>query len=157
MNKKRFNDAYRKYNQKVFMTAYGITGNYDDSMDIMQDTFIRYSKVTDEVQNEGAYISMIARNLSLNYIKRESRKTELFYDIETKQPGPHDEAENRQRLEKLEIALSRLSEQERRVFALKFYSGSSYADIADMLEITESTARVLFKRAVDKLKENVNV
>lgn len=153
MDKKKFEEIYKEFNQRVFMTAYGITHNYDDSMDIMHETFIKYSKVTAEVSNVPAYISMIARNTALNYIKKERRKA----DMEITQLSIEQEIENRQKIEKLEQTLSVLSEQERKVFALKFYSGSEYGEIADLLGITQSTARVLLKRAVDKLKERINV
>ena len=137
------------------MTAYSITGNYDLSMDIMQETFYRIMKYSRHIEYSTAYIIRTAHNIAINMQKRESR---MFEYRDSPVVADFDNAiEVQRQLKILERKMHALSPKEREVFSMKFYGGLDYREIAQACAIKQSTARVLFKRAIDKFREKDDV
>ncbi len=155
--KKKFEKIYNKNKKKVFMIAYSITNNYDDAMDIVQETFIKIYENLDNIDNYNSYIISVCKNLSLNYIKKHNR---IIYtdSLPIKvQNSIEEEVENKMQLSKIHNFLYKLSKKERIVFSLKLYGGYSYEEIAKELNVSLSTVRQFYKRAIDKIKENFYV
>ena len=158
MKKKDFESIYSNYKKKVFMIAYSITLNYDDAMDIVQETFLRIYKNYENIENLTSYILITCKNLSLNFIKKHSR---IIYDNRildiTIDNSQNDNNKNKEKLNNIKIFLDHLSINERKVFSLKFYGNFSYTEIAKELDVKEVTIRTFYKRAIDKMKEYFNV
>ena len=84
-----------QYGNLVYSICYRITNNYFDAQDLTQDTFLTVYKnlPTFDGKNERAWISTIATNKCLDYLKMAGRKmlpTEdtYFQAIESKDKGP---------------------------------------------------------------------
>lgn len=149
---KEFEKIYNEHRKRVFYLSYSITGDYDESMDIVQEVFLKIYKNMEDIKDIKPYILTVARNISLNRV-RGDKKT---LDIDEHEPvysiTPERECENREMMEKVEKALSTLTPQEKKIFCLKFYSGINYSEIADDLKISESTARVVYMNSLKKIR-----
>ncbi|MGE3062856.1 MAG: RNA polymerase sigma factor [bacterium] len=158
MNKKKeFERVYTTYYKKAFYICYSIIGNYDDTKDAVQDLFINIFRNLENIKDLKSYICMSARNISLNRVCRRHETVELNEEIAFSPISVENEVLRRERMEKVGRALALLSEQEHKVFTMKFYMGMDYSEIAEELQVSESTCRVAFRNALLKIKEEANV
>lgn len=101
-----------------------------------------------------AWLFAIARNAALDELRRRKRTATLSFDPaaepEPDADGPGHEPERRATVQ---AALSALDPRERELVALKFHAGLSYAEIGDLLGISETNAGTKVHRAITKLRK----
>ena len=68
--------ALDQYEKLIFSICYRMTKNYFDAEDLTQETFLAYYKVLPQFdgQNEKAFLTKIATNKCLDYLKQAKRK-----------------------------------------------------------------------------------
>lgn len=69
-------DALAQYEALVFSLCYRMTGNYFDSQDLTQETFLSYYEALPSFdgRNEKAFLCRIATNKSLDYVRAAKRR-----------------------------------------------------------------------------------
>ncbi|WP_337461016.1 sigma-70 family RNA polymerase sigma factor [Jutongia sp.] len=65
-----------KYERLIFSICYRMVGDYFEAQDATQETFLTYYKVLDRFdgQNEKAFLTKIATNKCLDFLKQKRRK-----------------------------------------------------------------------------------
>ena len=131
--------------------------------DLVQETWVRASSSDlSAVGNVRAYLFRIASNLSLDHLRRNALGIEVFASEETvlqvidPQPTPEMHVQHRDELEALLAALDTLPPRAREVFVMHRLQGLEYAQIAEKLGITRSTAMVHVARALAMLDRHLN-
>lgn len=135
----------------IFSVAYGITGNYQDAENVLQDTMIeitRYAHTYRSGSNAKAWILTMARHRSIDVV----RKRKPVISIEDAEMV--DISETKSDLSRLEVLdmLSKLGEEEKQCLILRLYAEMPYKDISDMMGISVASAQKKYQRAVRKLK-----
>jgi len=103
------------------------------------------------------WIFGIARNAALDELRHRKRRAALHSDPEDPAaPAAEDHAERSLRREVVRSALGELAGPERDMVALKFMGGLSNAEIARVLETTESNVGTRLHRTITKLREACN-
>lgn len=121
-----------------------------DIEDIVQETYVRVCKfqTKNEIKNQRALMVTTARNLALDHIKRaEWRLSSSLSDDDSgllngqndDQDMPFDQAASDEEFAKFCEVVRLLPQQCRRVFVLKKVYGYSQKEIAEELNISEST------------------
>jgi RNA polymerase sigma-70 factor (ECF subfamily) len=166
-------DAYRvlvdRHSRSVFRLAYRMTGNEQDSEDVVQETFLRAYKQLHRWEARssfGTWLYRIAANYSLDLMRRRKRHGEVTMN----DPGPDDDVlEMAQALPSTEAgperllfsnrvqacvtgALNELSQQERTAFVLRHFEGQSIDEISAALGLSGNAAKHSIFRAVQKLR-----
>ena len=101
-----------------------------------------------------AWLFGIARNAALDELRRRSRQAELSVEpADLDGAAVEAGAECSERRLALKAALAHLEPRDRELIALKFFAGLDNAEIASVLDITESNAGTRLHRAVTKLRE----
>ena len=101
-----------------------------------------------------AWLFGIARNAALDELRRRGRQAERAADPEDlDSPTVDSGAERSEQRLALRDALATLEPRERELVALKFFAGLGNAEIASVLDISESNAGTRLHRAVTKLRE----
>ena len=100
-----------------------------------------------------AYLFAIARNLYLNQKRIANRKVELSLDLVDPKPAPDHLVESRLEVERALDAIQSLPEIDRTAFLLRIQHELPYEEIARILEIPLTTAKVKVHRARLKLAE----
>lgn len=101
-----------------------------------------------------AWLFGIARNAALDELRRRGRQAELAAEpVDLDRPAFDELSERRERRLAVSTALERLEPRERELIALKFFAGLANAEIAQVLEISESNAGTKLHRAMTKLRE----
>lgn len=137
-----------------------LMGDHGAAQDIAQESFMRlFQEGSEKIKSgeERFWLFRVARNIGLNELRTAKKRlgffekvVEIFY-----QPRP-DHAESFERKERERIVMSMLEtlpEHQRAVLLLREQEEMSYAEVADVLEISESKVKVDIFRARRALRK----
>jgi RNA polymerase sigma-70 factor (ECF subfamily) len=145
-----FRHAYRD----VRTLCARMTLDDDAADDLAQETFLRVLRYAKGFRGEARFstwVFRIARNVCnrhLNHMSRD-RKSALM-DVA---PADSRASRDSERIELLRHALAQLPGGDREVVVLSRLRDLSYRELANVLECTESTARVRVHRALRRLRD----
>lgn len=140
----------------MYNTALRITANKADAEDILQDSFTDAFLQLQSFENKasfGAWLKQIVVFKSVSLLKK---RRLIFPDIEresyefTEENQP-DENETEFTVASIKSAMSQLPHGYRTVLSLYLLEGYDHEEIADILQISHSTARTQYKRGKQKL------
>jgi RNA polymerase sigma-70 factor (ECF subfamily) len=148
-----FGELYERYARDVLRFALYLTGDRVEAEDITSETFVRawVDSSTLRVDTVKAYLFAIARNLHIDWRRREARPGELDIDPVDPAPGPEVKSGNRSELKAVLVALQQLPEIDRAALLMRTQDEMSYESIAAALGLTSVAARVKVHRARMKL------
>jgi RNA polymerase sigma-70 factor (ECF subfamily) len=159
-----FRVIVEEYSRDVFRLAFRITGNDEDAEDAVQETFLRAYRKLDGFEaraNFGTWLYRVTANTSIDVLRRrkrtEGRTTPLEDDLPAAGIAPSQERTvyRRQVKERVESALSCLSELERSAFVLRHFEEMSLAEVSLSLDTTISATKQALFRAVRKLRKSL--
>lgn len=134
--------------------AYRMLGSVSDAEDIVQDTWLRWHEAASEaVDNPRAYLARITTRLCLDQMKSARSRREFYVGAWLPEPLISSLADTSASDDELDapialmLALERLSPLERAAFLLHDIFDMDFAEIARMLERSESACRQLASRA----------
>jgi RNA polymerase sigma-70 factor, ECF subfamily len=140
--------------RKLFGIAYRVLGTSTEAEDIVQETWLRWQACDrNAVRNPAAFLGTTTTRLALNVAQSARVRRETYVGQWLPEPvDTHDDpAVGAERSEALELAvlqlLEKLQPKERAVYVLSEAFDYSYAQIAEMLHLTEANARQLASRA----------
>lgn len=148
-----FQDLYETYAPDVYRFALWLAGNGSDAGDITSETFVRawVRRSTIRTATLKAYLLTIARNVYLE--QRRKRKREVVLDDVYPDPvaGLESLVESRLELERVQSLLQALPEIDRAAFVLRVQHEMPYAEIARVLDLSLSSAKVKVHRVRKRL------
>ncbi|UMP06592.1 RNA polymerase sigma-70 factor [Amycolatopsis sp. EV170708-02-1] len=141
--------------------AYRLLGSASDAEDAVQDTFLRWQSADREyVETPEAWLTKVLTNLCLNRLTSARARRETYVGQWLPEPvfagdrmlGPSDTVEQRESVSIAMLTLmERLSAKERVVYVLREAFGYSHAEIAEVLDVTESNCQQIHRRAKQHL------
>lgn len=139
----------KSYSGRIFAICYGMLGNAHDAEDMSQQTLLRgFTNIRQIRRNEkfGAWISRIAKNLCVDFIRRHKRRHSLRdREAAAGWSGPEEHPE-------LKEALTKISEEDRLALMLYYFDGHSAKAVAEAFEISEGAALARLSRARKQLR-----
>ena len=147
---------YERYSKAMYNTALRITNNRADAEDILQESFIDAFIQIRSFKNKstfGAWLKQIVVFKSIALLKKK-RLSFTNLEKETEHlPGdnPADETEIEFTVESIKKAMSQLPDGYRAVLSLYLLEGYDHEEIADIMQISQSTVRTQYKRGKQKL------
>ena len=149
-------ELFTRYSGKMLAVCHRYSRNYDDSKDILQDSFIKIFEHISDFRNSGSLEGWIRKTVvytALNYYRKSSYKNEKT-GMDKQQSSVEIEPDAYERLNEKDIldAISSLPDGYRMVFNLYAIEGYSHKEIAEMLDIDESTSRSQLFKARNTLK-----
>ncbi len=144
-----FSAFYQKYAPEVFRFALYLSGERGEAEDITSETFVRVwaSSEPIEMKTVKSYLFTIARNLFLQGLRKRSKQVELSAELADTQTGVESRAEQKAELRAVLTRLQRLPESDRAALLLRTLEEMPYEEIARVLGITLSAAKVKVHRA----------
>lgn len=127
------------YGPLVYRCAWRILRNQHDSEDIVQEVFSFAWGSNDfaMVHNKAAWLRCITVRRALNCLRRKKHVELGNFDVASKY-GPVSEVESAELQLVIRVAISRLPEQQRVAFSLRYFEEISNAEIAHELGISAS-------------------
>lgn len=137
----------------MYRIAYTYVRNKDDALEIVQETVYRaiisIHKVR-EPQYFGTWLTKIAVNIALDYIRKSKKIVYMDQDYETGYV-PERTEENID----LHQALATLDEKSKTAIILRYFEDLSIKEVADILDLPLSTVKSIIYRALAKLNLNL--
>ncbi len=154
-------DRYATFRPLMFSIAYRMTGSIADAEDIVQEAFLRLTRVLGEgasITSPKAYLATATTRLAISHLRSARVRREsyvgtwlpepLVAGTEHAEPDPADQAEMSDSLSMaFLVLLESLSPTERAVFLLHEVFGYGYGEIAEITGKSEPNCRQIFARA----------
>lgn len=157
-----FEEIYTLYFSDVYNFLYGICGNSDISEELTQDTFVEAYRSLHKYNGKCkiyTWLCAIAKNMWFHYIRKHRKNVTniemLSETLLSEEPSPQDKAESEERLHVILKAISSLKSRQRDIFWLHTVAEIPFAEIANMLGITENSAKVIYFRAKNNLRNQL--
>jgi RNA polymerase sigma-70 factor (ECF subfamily) len=148
------NATFAVLRPRLFGIAYRVLGSSTEAEDVVQETWLRWRACDhDAVRDPAAFLATTVTRLALNVAQSARLRRETYVGQWLPEPVDtrDDPALGAERSEALELAvlllLEKLRPRERAVYVLSEAFEYPYAQIADMLDVTEANARQLASRA----------
>ncbi|NIA23461.1 MAG: sigma-70 family RNA polymerase sigma factor [Proteobacteria bacterium] len=151
-----------KYEDRLFHLILKMTMNFDDSKDILQETFLSTVKNIGHFNQESAFYTWLYRiaiNKTLSYIKKAKNRQNVslekccrkMYEMK----GLDEHVLSFELYKRMQEAIRKLPEKYRLPFIMANMEGLPYNEIADILKIKENTVKIRLFRARNMLKEKL--
>lgn len=167
-----FGEIMRRYRSPITNYIYRFLNDYEEAVDLAQETFVRVYFALDRYHTDYAfstYVYRIATNLAISEIRKRKRRKLLsltglfqFGDEEAQDFNPPDEKllpdenlieDEQSRL--ISKAIATLPEKYRAPIVLRDVEGRSYEEIAQILELGLGTTKSRISRARGLLREKL--
>lgn len=164
-----FEDLVFRYRDQVYATAWHLTHNAEDSLDVTQEVFIRAYRALSSYRGNsrfGTWLHRIALNTGIDYIRREKRHRHATTDDITKaddsgreaadsssSPTQRDQVYEAELQRQVMAALDQLSPRQKQVFILRYYHELDTKETASVLKCTEGAVKRHLFRAQKRLRE----
>ena len=150
---------YQLYSKAMFNIALRILNSREEAEDLLQEAFSEAFNRLDSFRYEssfGAWLKRIVINRSINAIKK--RKAELVYSDNIEEHEHFidentNDSELKMSVRRILDAVSELADGYRVIFSLYALEGYDHSEIAEVLNISESTSKSQYMRAKRKIKE----
>lgn len=167
-----FETLVDKYKQPVINVLYRTVRDLSEAEDLAQNVFVQVFKSADRYRVEAKFTTWlftIARNLSLNEIRRRSRHPAESLDAalepaddssarqfeDRRNVSPPDQILQAELVKKVEETLASLPENQRTAMLLYREKDMSYEEISGVLQCSLSATKSLIHRARETLKEKL--
>lgn len=148
---------YLQYADAMYNVCVRILQHQTEAEDALQEAFIKIFNNIQQYRNEssiGSWMKQIVTNTCLNILRKKKLVLdELVDDISENENESERENEHDYSIEDIKKAIEELPQGYRVVFNLFMFEEYTHKQIAEMLEISESTAKSQLFKAKRKLKE----
>jgi RNA polymerase sigma-70 factor (ECF subfamily) len=157
----RFSELFADLQAPLTAMLTARLGNTDDALDILQDTFLRFTElpVDNDIEDARAYVWKIARNLSVDEIRTRARQTRLLSrdddaidQARANLPSIDEQVHYGLCNEKIDALLKELSPECRRAFHLSRHHGLAYPDIARIMGVSTNMVKKHVVKALSVLR-----
>ncbi|MGX5820560.1 RNA polymerase sigma factor [Chitinophaga lutea] len=155
-----FRELYDAYSRAMYNICLRMTGHAPDAEDVLQEAFVQVFNNLSRLESDAsltAWIKRIVVNQCLSWLRK---KKVRFEDVEhhDKAESPDvDESEHALTVSAVKEAIGQLPDGYRTVLSLYIFEEYSHREIADMLGISESTAKTQYMRAKEKVRQLVKL
>jgi len=156
-----FEILYDRYSSLVYNKCLGFAKSTDEAKDLTQDIFLKlFVKLASFKGNSkfSTWLYAFTYNHCVNYVTRNTakkfeKKAVDYTDIQNLSEDDDDDETSflSMKVEKLKIALEKVSPDEKMILLLKYQDSLSIKEIVSALGIGESAVKMRIKRAKDKL------
>jgi len=164
-----FDSLMIRYRERLYSVIYNMTFNHEDAADLTQETFVKAFRSLSKFKEKSSFFTWIYRigvNLTLTFLKRRKIRKFFSFDQAADDGGISKELERvstnnstsakkallNELHEKLNEALSKLSDKHRTIVVLFEIDGLSHKEIAGIMKCTEGTVRSRLHYAKQQLQ-----
>jgi RNA polymerase sigma-70 factor (ECF subfamily) len=171
--KEAFGTLLRRYEKELYGYLRRYLGDSDLAEDVFQNTFLQLYLKSDQYQAGRPvrpWLYTIATHQAIDALRRTGRHQALSLNqnqvelqdgeirsllelLETKGPGPREQAQDEETRQRVRAAVDRLPDFLKQVILLAYYQGLKYREIAEILKIPVGTVKSRLHAALVKLQE----
>ena len=147
-DKTAYAQLVERYYKQVFLVCLGIVGNSHDAEDLAQEAilkgFLEISTLRKSYQF-GSWMTRIARNLSINFIRRKQRGKQILEKSAVQPDNKSGQNDN------LQQAIEKLPMETRLPLVMYYFDGQSVRKVADNLDMSTSAVYSKLRDAIQQL------
>lgn len=163
MSTERFAQIYDAYYKRVYKyICYRINNHYaaeEICSQVFEAVIAKYHRFSPEKSNFEVWLFAIARNAVTDYFRSQKKRVTFSLDsiLEMVMPksSPEELVIRGDNHEALFQALTKLSDKERNIIAMKYAAGLKNAEIANLLGVSGSNIGVVIYRCLKKLHKEL--
>lgn len=161
-NRKAFRELFDRYFQALYNYTLTLTRDPALAEDITQEAFIRAHTNLSKLGppwNFHAWIFRLARNYFIDLVRKE-RDLEQLEDerqVISTGPSPEREAFSREVSDRVHSTLANLPDRQREILVLRELQGFSYAEIGQIMALSDSNVKVSLHRARSAFQESYGI
>lgn len=155
-----YRELVKRYEGLIFNTCRRIIGSQEDAEEVTQDTLLQIFHKIHQFQGRSSFktwLYKVVHNYCRNRISKLARKREgqnLYEEHAANDEEDREAGSRRAALSQaVEEALGKLKKSEREVIVLKFMSGLTLQETADVLDVKLSAAKMRLYRALESFKD----
>jgi RNA polymerase sigma-70 factor (ECF subfamily) len=167
-----FEELMLRYQGRLVTVLEHLVHNRDQAEDLTQEVFLRVYRARKSYvpgAKFSTWLFTIANNLACNALRSKSRRREVTLDVRESGPMgarplegmiqassgqiPARQLDKAEMRDIVRLALEALNERQRLAVLLSKFEGMSYADIAEVMELTPQAIKSLLSRARVNLRE----
>jgi len=161
-----FEELVRRYQRPITGYIYRMLNNYDASLDVTQEVFIKVYNSLERYSSEykfSTWLYRIAHNAAIDYMRRNSVNQQSLetenadgtyqLQIESPQPNPEQERERSEWRREIETVVKCLPQVYRELILLRHAQDLSYDEIAEITNLPLGTVKNRLFRAREMMRE----
>ena len=160
-------ELFNQHHDRIFRTAYRVTGTAEDAEDVLQTIFLRVARGQESAlaaENPEAYFARAAINASLDLIRSRKRTRAVAMDDVVNsasvasfvpKANPAADHEDRELRKLVREAVSKLGNTAGQMFALRYFEGLGNAEIAGVMNTSPLVVGVTLHRARVRMRKEI--
>jgi RNA polymerase sigma-70 factor (ECF subfamily) len=148
-----FRNFYIQHKDRLFAYLMRMTGQYELSVDLLQESFTRYLERYRDSARSLSLLYTIARNAFYDHLRKPKPSADNVEQAVDTAAGPEKRLMVRQEYRRMLTALQSLKKQERDILSLAVSGDLNYREIAAIVGISEANVKVRVHRARQKLRK----
>jgi RNA polymerase sigma-70 factor, ECF subfamily len=157
-NEEAFAALYRRYVNLVYRYLYRRLGSTKDAEDLTSQVFMDVMEYLENYREKGRFSSWLftiaRRRLADHYRLRQTDHLEDAVDVQEDSPHLETVMEERDAKAFLDKLISRLDRERQEILLLRFAAGLSFSEMADLLNRSEGSVKMMLYRTLDWLRDN---
>ncbi len=155
-NEGAFRELLFRYQNDVYQLVYRFLRDVSEAEDLTQETFLRLFHMAGRYTPQASlrtFLFKIAKNLCIDFVRK--KRPEIMEKLPERATleTPQSSLERTQALEFLASCIDGLPENQRMAVLLRYTSGLSYLEIAEVMGLTVSAVESLLVRAKKRLRK----
>jgi RNA polymerase sigma-70 factor (ECF subfamily) len=153
-----FEELYDRFGRRLYQAAWGMLGHPEEAEDAVQEVFmsvVRSRERLTEVRDLTAYLFTSLRRVAGRLAKRQARQPVAAEEIVREVSDTTDRQAESAYGEYLQRALQALPAEQRQVIAMKIDGELTFAQIADVLQVSINTAASRYRYALQRLRRTL--
>ncbi len=160
---KYFNDLVKQYSEPLYWHVRAMVGSHEDADDLMQEIFIKAWKALPSFRGDSepfTWLWRIATNETISHLRKARVRAALSFsrlDAEAERisdPDPYFDGDAA--LRSLRMALMKLHDKQRTVFAMRYYEELRYEQISEITGTSVGALKASYHIAYEKVKSFLN-
>lgn len=150
-----FAELFHRHRHDVYRAARAITGRHEESLDVVQDTFLKVHRSLGRWDGRASlrtWILRIATRTAIDAVRKSRRRRESAEAVEPAH-DPRPALERDALVARLRRMAEGLRGSQAVVLKLRVFDGRTNAEIAEILQIAEANVRMQMSKALRRLKE----
>ena len=153
---------YELYSKAMYSIALRLLNNREDANDVLQDAFTEAFRKIETFRFDstfGAWLKKIIINRCINELNRRNTLVNYLEDLPNEINIPDEswkydyETKSEETVKLIRKAMEILPDGSKTIFSLYLLEGYDHTEIAQILNISESTSKSQFMRAKNKIKD----